>query len=327
MTSTTGFEGIAWGGNAKRKSQAIAAVEAVPEGQYPSSERYLESAPGQPRPNPDGIYCTAFGAEPNALEGQCGVPLPVLHLACSVLGSCEVEESATDGDGNRSWYVAPAAHRGAARVLEAIVPGADLRRLPGQFLLFLLRDLESGGRDGSIPMSDDTRELVSRLLQLQEAGGGDVAGFKAVRKAAMRAADALAKPPQGDPQLQPMEHWLLEFVADVSWPVAIVARTLSQQVARLHMGSLMSIADRFTSPDDREVRLASMAAFNALANRREADPTLTPEWFHEQVRAMPEYQEQQAPEFQARRRRNWRLAADEMAPRSIDRLLRSLSSL
>lgn len=301
----------AWDGDPARKQASIAAARAaIAAGPAVVCAPRL-SIPDEHR-DWGNVYCTAYRTtDPAELEARAGLPVSSLMLASAALSGCDYYELADDGMRRRK-RLAENALEAPIAALEAIPVGADTFALGRSYVLELLgrlerlRDLDGRG------LTPEQRALPRRLATLHGEGSADPFAFRALRRTTTAATDAAATE---------IETAVLAFVESLAWPLAGLTDELPDIVQRGHQGLRAALAPQRPTPVEAAQLKAVETMFDALDERRRAEPGLDTEPEVARIQATPEFRAVIDLAFQVRLEHYDHLAAEAHAPFAIDLLL------
>ena len=304
----------AWGGDPARKKASIAAARAALDaGQIVVCAPRLFLA-GEHR-DWSNVYCAAYRTtDPVELEARAGLPVSTLMLASAALSSCDYYVLADDG--MRRWKrLAENALEAPIAALEAIPVGADTPSLARCYVMDLLgrlerlRDLDGRG------LTPEQRALPRRLATLHSEGSADPVAFRALRRTATAATDEAATE---------IEKAVLAFVESLAWPLGGLTAELPDILERGHQGLRAALAPERPTPVESAQLKAVDAMFDALDERRRAEPGFDTEPEVARIQATPEFLAVIDLAFQVRLEHYDHLAAEAYAPFAIDLLLSAL---
>ena len=311
MTSVTSFDGArAWGGDPARKQASIAAADtalkAVP-GVGASSRLRLVAA--DRIDDFSEVYSAAYGtADPAVLEARAGLPASTLMLASAALSGCNYSKYSSEGYVCGPLLVDRAIQAPIA-ALEAIRVGADPLSLARCYMVDLLGRLADLRDRDDRGLAPEHRALVSQLASAHDEGSADSAALRSLRRAIVAAADSVT----GE-----FEKAVLKFAESVAWPLAGLAGELPGFVDGLHSGLSALLTPEPLSEADRATLDGPVALFQSIEARIKADPGFD---YITYFRSSPEFKAAQAPAFQVRLERSYRVAAESYAPFAIDLLI------
>ena len=311
----------AWGGDLARKQSSIAAARAaLATDPVVTLDPTLRLVPHGGAHDASNVYCAAYGTDdPAELEARAGLPVSTLMLASAALCACQYMGHPVEGGGTRFRLVESAAEAPLA-ALEAIPVGADPVTLARNYLVDLLGLVaEFRGRDGRT-LTSDQQAIVHELAARHRECCTDPAMFRALRRAAMAAADAAAGS---------LEATAMLFVESVAWPTAGLRSELPVIVSILHVDfraclepEVPSVAEQATLGALADLYLAHRKKLN---ERLKLEPTLDVKAERARIDALlettPEFAAVNTPAFQARLVHYQRVAAEAYAPFAVDVLL------
>ena len=307
MVTTSG----AWGGDPARKQASIAAARAALEaGQVVVCAPRLFLA-GEHR-DWSNVYCAAYRTtDPAELEARAGLPVSTLMLASAALVGCDYYVLRDNGMG-RKLRLAENALEAPIAALEAIPVGTDTIALGRSYVIELLGRLERlRGPDGR-GLTPEQRALPRRLATLHGEGSTDPVAFRALRRTATATTDAASVE---------IEAAIMAFVESLAWPLAGLTAELPDILQRGHQGLRAALAPERPTPVETTQLKAVDAMFDALDERRRAEPSLDTEAEVARIEATPEFAAVVDLAFQVRLEHYDALAAEAYAPFAVDLLL------
>ena len=196
--------------------------------------------------------------------------------------------------------------------LEAIPVGTDTIALGRSYVIELLGRLERlRGPDGR-GLTPEQRALPRRLATLHGEGSTDPVAFRALRRTATATTDAASVE---------IEAAIMAFVESLAWPLAGLTAELPDILQRGHQGLRAALAPERPTPVETTQLKAVDAMFDALDERRRAEPSLDTEAEVARIEATPEFAAVVDLAFQVRLEHYDALAAEAYAPFAVDLLL------